>query len=86
MKEAFTTSPPGKPRAIQDPTGAGDAFIGAFLAEYIQGKDPIWCSCVGCAASSFVIEGVGPTMFGEKKETYMRATEIYEKELKRLAV
>jgi len=29
---------------------------------------------------------VGPTVFGEKKETYKRATEIYEKGLKRLTV
>jgi sugar/nucleoside kinase (ribokinase family) len=75
-----------KPRVVRDFTGAGDAFIGAFLAEYVHGKEPAWCACVGSAASSFVVEGVGPTVFGEKKETYKRATEIYEKGLKRLTV
>jgi sugar/nucleoside kinase (ribokinase family) len=78
--------PACKPRVVRDFTGAGDAFIGAFLAEYVHGKEPAWCTCVGSAASSFVVEGVGPTVFGEKKETYKRATEIYEKGLKRLTV
>jgi len=73
----FYDTPACKPRIIQDPTGAGDAFIGAFLAEYIQGKEPHWCACVGSAAGSFVTEGVGPTIFGEKKEVYARAAKIY---------
>jgi len=71
--------PACKPRVVKDFTGAGDAFIGAFLAEHVQGKDPAWCACVGSAASSFVVEGVGPAVFGEKKETYARASEIYGK-------
>jgi len=78
----FQDVPACWPRFVQDLTGAGDAFIGAFLAEYIRGKDPAWCTCVGSAAASFVIEGVGPAVFGEKKETYMRGTRIYEKGLK----
>lgn len=73
-----------KPRVFRDPTGAGDAFIGAFLAEYLQGKEPLWCACVGSAASSFVVEGIGPAVFGEKEEVYVRAREIYEKGLKQL--
>ena len=74
--------PPCRPSINRDPTGAGDAFIGAFLAEYVRGKDPEWCACVGCAASSFVVEGIGPAVFGEKEETYLRARQIYGKELK----
>ena len=70
--------PACKPRVTQDPTGAGDAFIGAFLAEYLMGKDPIWCACVGSASASFVVESLGP-MFGEKKEIYARASKIYRK-------
>jgi len=70
-------------RFILDPTGAGDAFIGAFLAEYVHGKDPVWCTCVGSASASFVVEGVGPKSFGEREETYERAREIYEKQLKK---
>jgi sugar/nucleoside kinase (ribokinase family) len=69
-------------KMVLDPTGAGDAFSGAFLAEYVRMKDPLWCACVGSASASFVVEGVGPERFGEKEETYERATEIYEKQLK----
>ena len=71
--------PACKPRVIQDPTGAGDAFKGAFIAEYLQRKNPAWCACVGSASASFVVEGLGPGVFGEKKEIYARATETYEK-------
>lgn len=70
------------PEKIVDPTGAGDAFIGAFLAEYVFGEDCSWCSCVGCAAASLVVEGIGPTFFGEKEEIYRRARFLYEKEIK----
>ena len=69
--------PPCKPRIVRDPTGAGDAFIGAFLAEYVRGKDPVWCACVGSASASFVVEEVGPKAFGEKEEIYARANKIY---------
>lgn len=78
FEDRFYHLPACMPKVVKDPTGAGDTFIGAFLAEYIKGKEPVWCACVGSAASSFVIEGVGPAMFGEKEETYERAADIYE--------
>jgi len=76
------TIPACASKIVLDPTGAGDAFSGAFLAEYIREKDPLWCACVGSASASFVVEAVGPERFGEREETYERATEIYEKQLK----
>ncbi|MDH5449585.1 MAG: PfkB family carbohydrate kinase [Candidatus Bathyarchaeota archaeon] len=79
FEERFHDIPSCKPRITRDSTGAGDAFIGAFLAEYIKRKDPLWCACVGSAASSFVVEGIGPAVFGGKEETYRRANGIYEK-------
>ncbi len=78
--------PACKSKVVKDVTGAGDVFIGAFLAEHVQGKDPAWCACVGSAAASFIVEGLGPEVFGEKEETYKRAIRIYEKGLKRLTV
>jgi sugar/nucleoside kinase (ribokinase family) len=69
-------------RVFVDPTGAGDAFIGGFLTEYIRQKDSFWCACVGSAAASLVVEGIGPTFFGEKEEIYERARSVYEKEIK----
>jgi sugar/nucleoside kinase (ribokinase family) len=74
--------PPCSSRVYVDPTGAGDTFIGGFLTEYIRQKDAFWCACVGAAAASLVIEGMGPTFFGEKEEIYQRARSVYEKEIK----
>jgi sugar/nucleoside kinase (ribokinase family) len=74
--------PACKPEKIVDPTGAGDAFIGSFLAEYVNGEDCSWCSYVGSAAASLVVEGIGPTFFGDKEEICRRARLLYEKEIK----
>jgi len=75
----YYSIPAFKSKTFVDPTGAGDVFIGAFLAEYIYGKNVLWCASVGSAASSFVIEGIGPQRFREKHEVYERANRIYEK-------
>jgi sugar/nucleoside kinase (ribokinase family) len=74
--------PACKPEKIVDPTGAGDAFIGGFLAEYVNGENILRCACVGAATASFVVEGIGPTFFGDKTQVYQRARELYEKEIK----
>jgi len=75
----FYNIPACKSKTVVDPTGAGDAYIGAFLAEYMRAKDIQWCASVGSAAASFVVEGVGPERFGERHEVYERARGIYEK-------
>jgi sugar/nucleoside kinase (ribokinase family) len=69
-------------QVLVDPTGAGDVFMGGFLTEYLGQKESIWCACVGSAAASVVVEGLGPTYFGTKDEIYARAKVLYEKELK----
>jgi sugar/nucleoside kinase (ribokinase family) len=75
----FFDVPACESRGIVDPTGAGDTYIGAFLAEYTKGKDPLWCACVGSASASFVVENFGSERFGDRQETYERAEQIYEK-------
>ncbi len=75
----FYNIPVCKSKTVVDPTGAGDAYIGAFLAEYLRDKDLVWCCSVGSAAASFVVEDIGPTRFGERHEVYERANGIYEK-------
>ncbi len=67
---------------VLDPTGAGDVFMGGFLAEFTQKKDPFWCACVGSAAASLVVENIGTTFLGERDEIYRRAKVAYEKEIK----
>jgi len=69
--------PAAKPRIVVDTTGSGDVFVGAFLAEYIRGEEPVWCASVGSASASFVIEKLGPTGFGSQREVYERAEEVY---------
>jgi sugar/nucleoside kinase (ribokinase family) len=82
IEETMYNIPPYRSEKVVDPTGAGDVFIGGFLAEYVRGEDSLWCACVGSAAASLVIEAVGPTFFGEKTEIYRRARVLYEKEIK----
>ncbi|MEM0313696.1 MAG: PfkB family carbohydrate kinase, partial [Candidatus Bathyarchaeia archaeon] len=60
--------------------GAGDAFIGGFLAEYLLGSDILWCAYVGSAVASIVIESIGPTFSLSKYEIYQRARTLYEGE------
>ncbi|MGQ9506373.1 MAG: carbohydrate kinase family protein [Candidatus Bathycorpusculaceae bacterium] len=67
---------------IVDPTGAGDVFIGGFLAEYVRGEDSLWCAYVGSAAASFAVEAVGPTFMENETEIHQRARLLYEKEIK----
>lgn len=74
--------PAYKPEKVVDPTGAGDAFIGGFLAEYVYGENYLRCACVGSAVASLVVEGIGPTSFGDKAEIYRRGRLLYEKEIK----
>jgi len=82
VEDTIHRVPAYKPEKLVDPTGAGDAFIGAFLAEYSRGEDCAWCSHVGSAAASLVVEGLGPTSFGDKEEIFRRAHVLYEKEIK----
>ena len=56
-------------QVLVDPTGAGDVFIGGFLTEYLRQKESIWCACVGSAAASVVVEGIGPLTLARKKKS-----------------
>jgi len=51
---------PGYPSTFADPTGAGDAFCGGFLAGYAASLDPLQAALYGNISSSFAIEGSGP--------------------------
>ena len=68
---------PAYPVNVVDPTGAGDTFMGAYIAEYVKRNDPVWCACVGSAAASILIERNGLLRFGFKDEIYERAEKLY---------
>jgi sugar/nucleoside kinase (ribokinase family) len=50
----------GQDSKVIDPTGAGNAFLGAFSIGYLQtGGDIIEAACYGSVAASFALEQVG---------------------------
>lgn len=51
----------GKPKEVVDPTGAGDAYRGGFLAGYLKGLDLKICGQMGSIASCYAIEKYGTT-------------------------
>ena len=51
---------PAYPARLVDPSGAGDAFCGGFLAGYRKTYDPLEAALYGNISASLVIEGVGP--------------------------
>ncbi|MBX5328113.1 MAG: carbohydrate kinase family protein [Candidatus Bathyarchaeota archaeon] len=82
VENGICNIPACKTEKVVDPTGAGDAFIGGFLAEYVNGENLLRCACVGAAVASLVVEAPGPTFFGDKEQIYQRARMLYEKEIK----
>jgi ribokinase len=51
---------PAYPSRVADPTGAGDAFGGGFLAGLKQGGDPLTAALYGNISASLGVEGSGP--------------------------
>ena len=51
---------PAYPARLHNPTGAGDAFCGGFLAGYRDTFDPVQAVLHGNVASSLVVEGTSP--------------------------
>jgi cytidine kinase len=51
---------PAYPSQVIDPTGAGDAFGGGFLAGFRKTYDPVEASLYGNISASLVIEGCPP--------------------------
>ena len=65
-----------------DPTGAGDAFLGCFLLEYLEGGEPLWCVSMGSAAASFVVEKVGPEIEASHEDIRERAEDVFNRSKK----
>jgi len=56
-EESFEV-PAVKARLV-DPTGAGDAFRGAFLSAFLRGESPEMCARIASSVASFVVEEYG---------------------------
>ena len=51
---------PALPIRAPDPTGAGDAYCGGFLAAWLRTRDPVLAACCGTISASFAVEAFGP--------------------------
>ncbi len=70
------------PKNISDPTGAGDAYRGGFLAGYLRGLDLKTCGQMGAVASVYTVEQYGTmTHTYSQKEFCTRYTENFGTQL-----
>ena len=69
--------PAVKPRKVEDPTGAGDAYRGGLISGLIQGKDIEECARMGSVCASFAVECYGT-------QDYMFSLEEFEERYKGL--
>lgn len=67
---------------VEDPTGAGDVFMGGFLFEYLRGGDDLWCTAVGAAAASYVVETAGANLNASVRDLRRRAEELFNEIVK----
>ena len=67
--------PAVKPRKVEDPTGAGDAYRGGLISGLIQGKDIEECARMGSVCASFAVESYGT-------QDYRFGTEEFAERLK----
>jgi adenosine kinase len=51
--------PAVKPKKVEDPTGAGDAYRGGLISGLIQDKDIEECARMGSVCASFAVECYG---------------------------
>ena len=63
---------PAVPTDIQDATGAGDLFAGAFLWGLTNGHDLETCGRMGCVAASEVISHIGARPESDLKELFTK--------------
>jgi sugar/nucleoside kinase (ribokinase family) len=65
-------------REAIDLTGAGDVFVGSWLATFLSIRDPSWAAAVGSAFSSLSIRKKGASKFRfARKELFRRASWVY---------
>ncbi len=60
---------PAVPTNVIDPTGAGNAYCGGFLAGYVQTSDVLTAARYGAVAASFLVEQAGLPEINEQLRT-----------------
>ncbi|MEK7533279.1 MAG: carbohydrate kinase family protein [Patescibacteria group bacterium] len=66
---------PAKPKNVSDPTGAGDAYRGGFLAGYLRGFDLLTCGQMGAVAAVYTVEKYGTVTHQYTKEEFIKRYE-----------
>ncbi|KAE8383132.1 putative PfkB family kinase [Aspergillus bertholletiae] len=78
----FYRSRPGeKPDAkVVDPTGAGNAFLGAFAIGYLQTGSIVEAACYGTVGASFTLEQVGmPERSNDTEEELWNGASVFSR-------
>ncbi len=74
---------PAKVKNTSDPTGAGDAYRGGFLAGYLKGYDLSTCGQMGSVAAVYTVEKYGTVTHHFTKEEFVkRYKENYNQSIK----
>ncbi len=61
-----------------DPTGAGDAMVGGWLATFLATRDPVWAASVGAALASLLVRRRGLAKFRwQREELFRRSAWVY---------
>lgn len=63
---------PAKPKNVSDPTGAGDAFRGGFLAGYLKGYDLMVAGQMGAVAAVYTVEKYGTVTHHYTKDEFAK--------------
>lgn len=63
---------PAKPQNVSDPTGAGDAFRGGFIAGLLRGLDLQTCGQMGSLAAVYTVEKYGTITHGYTKPEFIK--------------
>ncbi len=66
---------PAAPKNVSDPTGAGDAFRGGFLAGYLKGFDLQVAGQMGAVAAVYTVEKYGTVTHHFTKDEFIKRYE-----------
>jgi sugar/nucleoside kinase (ribokinase family) len=65
---------------LVDLTGAGDIFVGSWLATFLSVGDALWAGAVGSSFASLSVRGTGASKFRfAREELFRRASWAYKK-------
>lgn len=72
VETAATRHVPAITVDVADPTGAGDAYCGGFVAAFAAGADVLTAACHGTVSASLVVETSGAATYAERDRKLTR--------------